>query len=67
MKPPDELDLELCRHVERDAARTSERKPEAPRQREGSRGRRLLAAAAGRSGRRDVSQRIEEILRDEIP
>lgn len=29
-------------------------------------GRRLIAAAAGRSGRRDVSERIEEILRAEL-
>jgi predicted transcriptional regulator len=28
--------------------------------------RRLGAAGAGRSGRRDVSERIEEILRDEV-
>jgi predicted transcriptional regulator len=28
--------------------------------------RRLGAAAAGRSGRRDVSERIEEILRSEV-
>lgn len=29
--------------------------------------RRLLAAAAGRSGRHDISERIEEILAAEIP
>ena len=33
----------------------------------GGKGRRLGAAGAGRSGRSDISERIEEILRDEVP
>jgi predicted transcriptional regulator len=67
VKLPDELDARLRLEARRRGLTVSEVTREAiamhldrpPR-------RRLLAAAAGRSGRPDVAARIEEILREEV-
>ena len=69
VKVPDELDREMRDEAARRGITVSQWTREAiaahlPRQ--GGR-RRLLAVAAGASGRSDISERIEEILRDELP
>jgi predicted transcriptional regulator len=65
IKLPDELDARLRHEAQRRGATLSEVTREAIEEHLGGR-RRLMAAAAGRSGRHDVSERIEEILREEL-
>ena len=68
VKLPDDLDARLRHEAERRGSTVSELTREAIEAHLGGRpGRRkLIAAAAGRSGSSDVSTRIEEILRDEV-
>ena len=68
VKLPDELDARLRHEAERRATTVSEVTREAIEEHLGShRGRRrLMAAGAGASGRSDISERIEEILRAEV-
>lgn len=66
IKLPDELDLRLRHEARRRGATISEVTREAIIEHLGGSQRELLAAAAGRSGRHDVSERIEEILREEL-
>jgi predicted transcriptional regulator len=65
LKLPDELDARLRHEAERRHMTISELSREAIEAHLGAR-RRLLAAGAGHSGRDDVSERIEEILRMEV-
>lgn len=67
VKLPDELDARLRHEAQRRGLTVSDLTREAIEAHLGSRrGRRkLIAAAAGRSGCHDISVRIEEILRDE--
>lgn len=71
IKLPDDLDARLRHEAERRNITVSELTREAIETHLGGRGgtgrRKLIAAAAGRSGAHDVSVRIEEILRDEVP
>jgi hypothetical protein len=69
VKLPDDLDARLRHEAQRRGITVSELTRiaietllDAPRGR-----RRLMAAGAGASGRRDVSERIDEILADEVP
>lgn len=68
VKLPDDLDARLRHEAARRHTTVSEVTREAIEvhlgRREGGR-RRMIAAAAGRSGQHDVSVRIEEILRSE--
>lgn len=69
VKLPPELDREMREDAARRGITVSEWTREAiaahlPRQRGR---RRLLAAAAGTSGRSDIAERIEEILASELP
>ena len=71
MKLPDELDARLRHEAQRRGTTLAEVTREALETfLDSDRGdparRRLRAAAAGRSGRSDVSERIEEILRAEV-
>lgn len=69
VKLPDQLDARLRHEAQRRGTTISELTREAIEAHlgGGTNGRRrLLAAAAGRSGRMDVSERIEEILRSEV-
>jgi predicted transcriptional regulator len=68
VKLPDELDARLRHEAERRGETVSELTREAIEAHLGAGpGRRkLIAAAAGRSGSHEVSVRIEEILRDEV-
>lgn len=68
VKLPDELDARLRHEAERRSTTVSNLTREAIESLlGGSRGQRqLLAAAAGRSGYSDVSERVEEILRSEV-
>lgn len=68
VKLPDELDARLRHEAERRGTTVSELTREAIEAHlGGSRTRRkLLAAAAGASGRHDISERIEEILATEV-
>jgi predicted transcriptional regulator len=68
VKLPDELDARLRHEAARRHTTVSELTREAIETHLGApKGRRhLLAAAAGRSGMSDVSERIEEILRAEV-
>lgn len=68
MKLPDELDSRLRHEAQRRGTTISELTREAIEAHlgVGTGRRRLLAAGAGRSGRSDVSERIEEILRTEV-
>ncbi|MDA8315780.1 MAG: ribbon-helix-helix domain-containing protein [Actinomycetota bacterium] len=68
VKLPDDLDASLRHEAERRATTVSQLTREAIEAYLGApRGRRsLIAAGAGRSGRDDVSERIEEILRAEV-
>lgn len=67
VKIPDELDERLRHEAERRDITISELIREALAAHLGvDRPRQLGAAAAGRSGREDVSERIESILRDEL-
>lgn len=66
IKLPDELDLRLRHEARRRGTTISEVTRQAISEHLGGGKRRLLAAAAGRSGRHDVSERIEQILRKEL-
>lgn len=68
VKLSDELDARLRHEAQRRGTTVSELTREAIEAHLGGvRGRRwLMAAGAGRSGRADVSERIEEILRAEV-
>jgi predicted DNA-binding protein len=66
IKLPDDLDSRLRYEARRRGTTISEVTREAISEHLGGPKRQLLAAAAGRSGRRDVSERIEEILREEL-
>lgn len=66
VKLPDELDLRLRHEARRRRTTISEVTREAIAEHLGGAKRDLSAAAAGRSGRTDVSERIEEILREEL-
>ncbi len=66
VKLPDDLDARLRHEAARRGTTISEVTREAIEAHLGGGRRRLLAAKAGRSGRTDVSERIEEILRQEI-
>ena len=63
VKIPDDLDARLRKEAERLGVTISEVTRAALEQHVGGGGRRRLgAAAAGRSGRSDISERIEEII-----
>jgi predicted transcriptional regulator len=66
VKLPNDLDAKLRHEAERRATTIAEVTREAIEAHlgDGSR-RRLIAAKAGRSGRRDTARRIEEIIRQE--
>jgi predicted transcriptional regulator len=68
VKLPDELDARLRHEAQRRGTTVSELTREAIEAHlGGGRGRRrLLAASAGGSGHSDISERIEEILADEV-
>ena len=66
VKLPDELDARLRHEAQRRGITISELTREAIESHLGA-GRRLGAAATGRSGRADVSERIEEIMATEVP
>jgi len=68
VKLPDELDAKLRHEAQRRGLTISEVTREAIEEHLGVTGgrRNLLAAGAGRSGARDISSRIEEILRAEV-
>jgi predicted transcriptional regulator len=65
VKLPDDLDARLRHEASRRNVTISELTREAIESHLGKR--RLLAAGAGRSGHADISERIEEILRAEVP
>jgi hypothetical protein len=66
VKLPDELDVRLRLEAKRRRMTISELTREAIESHLDNGGRRrLLAAGVGRSGRQDISERIEEILREE--
>jgi predicted transcriptional regulator len=68
VKLPDELDARLRHEAKRQGRTVSELTREAIENLLGAQPgrRRLLAAGAGASGRDDISERIEEILADEV-
>jgi hypothetical protein len=66
VKLSDEADLQLRREALRRGMTISEVTREAIDSYLGAGSRRLGAAAAGRSGRTDISERIEAILREEM-
>lgn len=66
VKLPDDLDAKLRHEAERRGVTLSELTREAIESHLGGRRRHLGAAAAGRSGRDDISERIEEILAAEV-
>lgn len=63
---PDDLDLRLRREAARRNMTISEVTREAIERHVGGPPRHLRAAGAGRSGRDDISERIEEILAAEV-
>lgn len=66
VKLPDDLDAKLRHEAARRGSTIAEITREAVEAHVGGAGgRRLIAAKAGRSGRRDTARRIEEILRQE--
>jgi predicted DNA-binding protein len=65
VKLPDELDALLRHEAARRGRTVSEITREAIESHLGAKKRRLMAAKAGRSGRRETARRIEEILRRE--
>ena len=67
VKLPDELDAKLRHEAQRRGTTVSELTREAIEHHLGGRQRHLRAAGAGRSGRDDISERIEEILAAEVP
>jgi predicted transcriptional regulator len=66
VKLPDDLDARLRHEAQRRGTTISEITREAIERHLGGPGRRLGAAAAGRSGRVDISEQIEEILSGEV-
>jgi predicted transcriptional regulator len=67
VKLPDDLDARLRYEAERRQITVSELTREAIEQHLGvGKRRKLLAAGAGRSGQQDISERIEELLREEL-
>ena len=66
VKLPDDLDAKLRHEAERRGITVSELTREAIEDHLGGYPRRLEAAGAGRSGRDDISERIEEILAAEV-
>lgn len=66
VKLSDELDAKLRHEAERRGVTVSTLTREAIESHLGGRQRHLGAAAAGRSGRDDISERIEEILAAEV-
>jgi len=65
VKLPDELDARLRHEADRRGMTISEITREAIERHLGKGRRSLMAAKAGRSGRRDTARRIEQILRKE--
>ena len=66
VKLPDDLDYQLRYEAARRQMTVSELTREAIEHRLGvGKRRKLLAAGAGRSGQTDISERIEELLREE--
>jgi len=65
VKLPDELDARLRHEADRRGTTVSEITREAIESHLGAGHRQLMAAKAGRSGRKDTARRIEEILRRE--
>jgi predicted DNA-binding protein len=65
VKLPDELDARLRHEAARRGTTVSEVTREAIESHLGGRQRRLIAAKAGRGGRKNTARRIEEILRRE--
>jgi predicted DNA-binding protein len=66
VKLPDELDARLRQEAARRGTTISDLTREAIETHLGGKERRLLAAKAGRSGRKSTSERVEEILRSEV-
>ncbi|MEA2010752.1 MAG: CopG family transcriptional regulator [Actinomycetota bacterium] len=66
VKLPDDVDAELRHEAARRGMTVSEFTREAIQVHLGGGVRRLRAAGAGRSGRDDISERIEEILAAEV-
>jgi predicted DNA-binding protein len=66
VKLPEQLDARLRHEAARRGIPVSELTREAIEAHLGGSGRRLMAAAAGRSGRDDISERIEQILAAEV-
>ncbi len=66
VKISEDLDARLRHEAERRGISISELSREALERHLGTSQRTLRAAKAGRSGQRDISERIEEILRDEV-
>lgn len=67
VKLPDEVDAKLRHEAQRRGITVSELTREAIERHLGGRDRRLRAAGgAGRSGRDDISERIEELLAAEV-
>jgi len=66
VKLPDALDARLRHEAAQRGITISEVTREAIERHLGGSGRRLGAAGAGRSGRGDTSERIEEILAEEV-
>lgn len=66
VKLPDDLDAKLRHEAQRRGITVSELTREAVEHHLGGRNRRLRAAGAGRSGRDDISERIEELLAVEV-
>jgi predicted DNA-binding protein len=65
VKLPDEIDARLRHEASRRGSTIAEITREAIEAHLGGGRRRLIAAKAGRSGRRDTARRIEEIIRRE--
>lgn len=65
VKLPNDLDARLRHEAARRDSTISEVTREAIEKYLGGTKRRLIAAKAGRSGRRDTARRIEEIIREE--
>jgi predicted transcriptional regulator len=63
VKLPDELDARLRHEAEQRGTTVSDITRQAVESHLGAGRRRLMAAKAGRSGRRDTARRIEEIIR----
>jgi len=66
VKLPDEVDAKLRHEAQRRGITVSELTREAVEHHLGGRSRQLRAAGAGRSGRDDISERIEELLAAEV-